>query len=434
MQPTTLSIRGHTASLPASNTVIWDVLSDLKSPSNPSGFISLGVAENALMHTELREYLASIPPPPTTAFTYGDGPTGSKRLKSAVASFLSKGLKSFRPILPEHVAVTSGVTAAIEHTSWAFCDPGDGMLLGQPHYGAFFDDISARPGTKVVKVSFGEIDPIGPDSVSRHEDALLESEAKGVKVKALMLCNPHNPLGRCYSRSTLISLMNLCAKYQLHLISDEIYAFSTFPNETSPLAEPFTSVLSISLSSSSLDPSHLHVLWGISKDFGSNGLRLGCLISQSNPPLLSAIRTVGLHSGPSSLVDHVTATLLEDPSFTERYIKTNQQRLAESYTFVAAWADAHDIPYAPGVNAAFFLWCDFGAVWKKPRHAQTLTAQIMQVLMDEKIFLASGESFGSEKDGWFRIVFSQRRDYLEEGLKRIVKALGIEKTKKEDSG
>lgn len=446
-----LSTRGHAASLPHPSTVIWDVLNDLWEPqSNPLGFVSLGVAENALMHHELAEYMNNITHKsslPTSAFTYGDGPTGSKRCKLALSSFLTKGLKPVTPITAEHLVLTSGVTAAIEHCSWSLCNPGEGMLIGQPHYGAFLGDISTRPNVNVVQVPFLDTDPIGPDCFSCYEDALLKSEKQGVKVKALMLCNPHNPLGRCYSRPTLLALMALCAKHSLHLISDEIYAFSVWSNSTlsasDPPPTPFTSILSIPPVEAGLAPSHLHALWGMSKDFGANGLRLACMISQANPAFLSAVRTVGLHSAPSSLADHATATLLSDQPFTEHYIETNQARLSDSYAFITAWARRHRIPYAAGANAAFFLWCDFGAVWQAkaqgrsgkqlqsrsretPAQTQTLTAEIMAELLSAKIFLASGESFGSEKQGWFRIVFSQPRPYLEEGLRRIIVALGLE--------
>ena len=44
-------------------------------------------------------------------------------------------------------------------------------------------------------------------------------------------------------------------------------------------------------------------------------------------------------------------------------------------------------------------------------------------LVREKVFLASGKVFGSEKPGWFRIVFSHQKELLEEGLRRIVRAL-----------
>ena len=440
-----LSTRGHAASLPHPSTMIWDVLDNLWDPeSNPSGYVSLGVAENALMHNELAAYINSIPsknPLPTSAFTYGDGPTGSKQCKLALSRFLNESLKPAVAITPSHLVLTSGVTASIEHCSWAFCNPGEGILLGQPHYGAFIGDISIRPNVNVIPVPFASTDPVGPSCISAYESAILNASANGIEPKALMLCNPNNPLGRCYSLPTLISLMTLCARHSLHLISDEIYAFSTWTNTTThPQPTPFTSILSIPSTSHPLPPSHIHHLWGLSKDFSANGLRLACIISQSNPAFLSAIRTVALQSAPSSLIEHVTTVMLSDAQFTESYIRTNQQRLSESYTFITAWAKRYGIPYAEGANAAFFLWCDFGKVWKpslgqsqsKSEGGQTatstptLTGQINARLLAHKIFLASGEVFGSEKEGYFRIVFSQPRAYLEEGLRRIVVALGLE--------
>ena len=85
--------------------------------------------------------------------------------------------------------------------------------------------------------------------------------------------------------------MKLCAKYNLHLISDEIYALSIFnvPGKEQP--PPFTSLLSID-PTELISTNYIHVLYGISKDFGAAGLRLGCLITQ-NAELTKAARVVG---------------------------------------------------------------------------------------------------------------------------------------------
>ena len=58
--------------------------------------------------------------------------------------------------------------------------------------------------------------------------------------------------------------MKLCQKYQIHLISDEIYALSVFKNEEAADAAPFTSILSID-PAGIIDPSLVHVIWGMSK-------------------------------------------------------------------------------------------------------------------------------------------------------------------------
>ena len=59
----------------------------------------------------------------------------------------------------------------------------------------------------------------------------------------------------------------------------------------------------------------------------------------------------------------------------------------------------------------------------------TLEAIINKALLDAKVFLAPGATFGSEKPGWFRIVFSQSRENLREGFRRIEEVLGLHTTK-----
>ena len=67
-------------------------------------------------------------------------------------------------------------------------------------------------------VSVGDHDVTGLEAVNAHEQALLEARTNGREVKALLLCNPHNPLGRCYSKEVLEAYLKLCRKYGIHLI------------------------------------------------------------------------------------------------------------------------------------------------------------------------------------------------------------------------
>lgn len=361
------------------------------------------------------------------AFTYGDGPSGSKRLKNSMAKFLTKHLKPYTPIESKHIAVTNGCTSAIEHVSWAFANPGDGFLLGQPHYGAFIRDLSERTGVDVICVPFHDVDPFSIHAVQKYEDAILQAQKKSQRVAGLMLCHPHNPLGRCYPRDVIIGLMRLCEKYQIHMVSDEIYALSVWPNKVDkdPPIVPFESCLSID-PTNIIDPSRLHVLWGMSKDFGANGIRLGALISQHNPALHAALVPVVLYSSSSSLSDHAAANIFDDDAWVENYISENQRKLSQHYELAVGWTKSNSVDYMPGVNAAFFLWVNLGKAYQD-RHPEevieNLDEHVMQALLKQKIFLASGVQFGSEQPGWFRIVFSNPENILTEGLKRIVLAL-----------
>ncbi len=439
-----LSTRGTTASRPGGLAALMKVWNDMyDASSNPSGYISLGVAKNALMHTEMAQYINSTFSIPDFSLTYGEGGSGSKRLRAAVSRFVNRHFKPVVPVESEQINVSNGVTTSIEGCAWHLGNAGDGFLLGQPYYGSFPHDLGDRAGVKLVGVKLGEVDPMSVDAVAKYEEALLESREAGPPVKAVILASPHNPLGRCYSRDALVAFMRLCQKYKIHLISDEIYALSIWENPEYPDATPFTSVLAID-TKNIIAPELVHVLWGMSKDFGANGLRLGCCISQNNPAFMSALRIHGLFTFPSAVSDHIACNILENDEFTDKYIATNQKRLGENYALTLKFLHEHEIPYYPGSNAAFFVWVDLGEAQRRKRsngrivpnkqqergiedseikENKNMTSEIFEKLLDQRIFLASGEAFGSERAGWFRIVFSQPREYLEEGLARMVKAI-----------
>lgn len=88
---------------------------------------------------------------------------------------------------------------------------------------------------------------------------------------------------------TLRAIASFCGRHKLHLISDEIYAKSVFENPQAQEAVPFTSVLALDLADR-IDSRLVHVLYGASKDFCANGLRLGALYT----------RNQGLHDAVSS--------------------------------------------------------------------------------------------------------------------------------------
>jgi xeroderma pigmentosum group C-complementing protein len=86
-----------------------------------------------------------------------------------------------------------------------------------------------------------------------------------------------------------VALLQFCQKYQIHLISDEVYALSVYEEDNS--TDGFVSVLSIEPANIGVNPALIHVLYGMSKDFAAAGLRLGCLISQNQRFLQAALST-----------------------------------------------------------------------------------------------------------------------------------------------
>ncbi|KAL3300146.1 1-aminocyclopropane-2-carboxylate synthase 2 [Colletotrichum asianum] len=352
-----LSTRAKSAENASDGLHIWKAVDDLFHPTaNPTGFATLGVSENTLMSRELSEHLHRNFKLPSHSLTYGDGMTGSKRIKAALATFLNRHLHPSKPLESAHFTITNGCSSAIEHLAWAVANPGDAFLLGRPYYNTFLPDLILRTGCKVIPVAFDNTDPIAPGAVGHYKRALESAAAEGQRVAGLIISNPHNPLGRCYSRASLLSLMRICSENDMHFISDEVYAFS-----------------------------------------------------------------------PSSASDHIAANILEDEKWSDSFIQENRTRLASRYQLIVRWANSYGIPYAPGTNAAFFLWADLGSVWKRHNPGTATDKELddflKKLFLSQKVYVSSGKDFGSERAGWFRIVFSQDEVPLLTGLERVAAAL-----------
>jgi aspartate/methionine/tyrosine aminotransferase len=80
------------------------------------------------------------------ALTYGDGFNGSHRLKEAICHFLSSQFSPWTALRPSHLAITSGVSNAVECCAWGLADFGDYILVGRPYFNAFKTTFGTRPG------------------------------------------------------------------------------------------------------------------------------------------------------------------------------------------------------------------------------------------------------------------------------------------------
>ena len=252
------------------------------------------------------------------------------------------------------------------------------------------------------------------EAVVKYEEALQKAEAEGTHIRAILLANPHNPLGRPYDEEALIGYMKLCAKYNIHLISDEVYVKSFFPSNDYPRPEAFVSVLSIDVARY-INPAQVHALYGMSKDFCANGVRIGCIISPWNPDMLKAVKSISSFTRPSCMAEQAWLSLLEDQPFLESYFPLFQQRMTSAYNYCTEILKEHTIPYTP-VCATSFIWLDLSAYL----HADSVDAEYDLALRLAKggVWVAMGQSFGSERCGNFRLTFATPEKEMELGLQR----------------
>ncbi|ETS61397.1 hypothetical protein PaG_04424 [Moesziomyces aphidis] len=422
--------------------------------TNPQGIINAGIADNSLCRDELLRYLLAphrlqLSP---ADLTYADRFTTSTRLLEAIAKLFNEytpdwpdTTRSPKPrtkVVPDHIAIASGATGILDELFWNLCDEGDGVLLSTPYYNAFDNDLTSRAKAQVVPVHLPlpgaareslDKTAFASETVAAYEAAYERATKQGVKVRALLLCNPHNPTGTIYPRDTVIALATLAAKYKLHFVSDEIYARSCFA--TADVREPavFHSILSIDVvEECGLDSAYVHVVTSASKDFAVNGFRLGVLVSQHNAALLRAMASVGLLSQSASPAASLWHTWLSDEAFLRWYLAENRRRLARAYEHTVQWARLAGIPYLPS-NAGFFVMLDFSTkigITKETGESEAAKREedFVDRLLDCGVFVAPGTQYHHPNKGWFRFTFSMQPKTLKLALERTEQALRLEES------
>ena len=121
-------------------------------------------------------------------------------------------------IQKEWIVFTPGVVPAFNVAYQAFTQPGDGIIVPSPSYYPFFDGVRNN-GRKVAACPLVEA-----DGYWTLDFDLLEQQVKDPDNKVLILSNPHNPTGRCWTAQELERLGTLCAENGVILLSDEIHA------------------------------------------------------------------------------------------------------------------------------------------------------------------------------------------------------------------
>ena len=387
--------------------------------TKPDGVVALAIAENKLMRDEITDHINRSFHINPWHLTYGEGRAGATELKSKIASFVNDVFKPFHPVDDAHVCVCNGAGSAVNNFCFAIGEPGEGILIGRPLYVGFFEDIEDSAKLKPVLVSLGDADPVGVEAVKQYEKTLLEAEKNGTKIRGILLSNPHNPLGRPYTKEALEGYLRLCNKYNIHLLSDEVYVQSWFPSEDFPNPPPFISVLSLNLEKY-VNPALVHVIYGMSKDFCANGIRVGCFISPFNDRMIKAFKSITNFTRASQLAEHVWLNLLSDKAFLEWYFPELRKRMTETYSYVTNQLKERNIPYTTA-SVTPLLWIDLSAYLEE--YSVDAELALNWRMAKAGVWLAMGASFASEKNGNYRMTFATPRHELDMGLERLFKVL-----------
>ncbi|KAJ3184313.1 hypothetical protein HDU87_005161 [Geranomyces variabilis] len=391
--------------------------------TSPLGIINLGTAENHLCFPELLEKFNSPEIRITTPdmLTYGNT-YGSAPLLASIADLFNEFLRPCQAVVPADLTVHAGCGATISNVAQALTDPGDGILIPCPFYGGFDFDLTLYAQAKLVHVETSSHDNflITPKAC---ETAYANAVAAGTRVRVLLLTNPSNPTGLAMGPSEILSLLEWAKGRNLHVVSDEIYALSTWSNKN-----PFVSVLALPTLP---DPQRTHVVWSFSKDFGSNGIRVGVFFSRDRQ-LLKAMHMFSILTNTSSLADRACANLLSDRKWVAWYVEENKKRMRESFEKTATALKRMRVPYIEP-DSGFFVFVNLSR-WIAPVGDASTTSHgppsesagwrgLWNRLIDAGIYILPGEAFSCRQPGFFRIVHTLNWDVVRLGLERLERVL-----------
>ncbi|XP_072474447.1 1-aminocyclopropane-1-carboxylate synthase-like protein 1 isoform X2 [Notamacropus eugenii] len=385
---------------------------------NPTGIINFGISENKLCFDLLsgrlnQSDMHNIEPP---LLQYSDW-RGHKFLREEMARFLTCYCKAPTPLKPENVMVFNGCISVFSALATVLCDPGEALMIPTPFYDGISNSTYLYGNVQLV---FAHLDSKITETntrpfqltVEKLEMTLQEARSEGVRVKGLILINPHNPLGDIYSQGELLEYLEFAKRHKLHIILDELYMLSVFDESVT-----FHSVLSMDRLP---DPQRTHVIWGTSKDFGISGIRFGALYTE-NKDVSSAVAKLSFLHGISGIIQYKMAQLLRDHDWINQvYLPTNHFRLKAAHTYITDELKTLGIPFL-NRNSGLYIWIDL----RRYLHSGTFEEELSlcRRFLGNKVLLTCGKGFQCLEPGWFRLVFSDKIHRLQLGMQRIRQVL-----------
>jgi cystathionine beta-lyase len=293
-----------------------------------------------------------------------------------------------------------GVVTALNTIVRQFTEPGDKIIIQPPVYYPFKMSIEQH-GREVVNnpLKFAE----GYYTID-FED--LEAKA-ALGAKLLILCSPHNPIGRVWSRAELEQLGHICQKYNILVVADEIHNDLIYKDY---VHTPFLSI-------SEEFAQHSITCIAASKTFNLAGLQTSTVIipnAQLRERYLQTLQTTGFIGG------NIFGFLATESAYRDgdEWLDQVLDYLKANLAFLTAYFAEH-IPQIKVIQpeGTYLVWLDCRELGLDPQSLQEFAIKQARIAFDE------GFIFGTEGEGFNRINIACPRALLEQACKNIEQAV-----------
>lgn len=305
----------------------------------------------------------------------------------------------------EDIIYTSGVVPAVSAVIKALTLPGDQVIVQGPVYNCFFSSIRNN-GCETVSNSL-----IYNKEELRYEIDFddLERKLKHERARLMLICNPHNPGGRVWTRDELTRVAELCHKYGVRVVSDEIHCELTlYDNEYVPFGS-----LPDELSHGSI------TCCSPSKAFNTAGLQIANIVCRDAEVRNRIDRAININEvcdvNPFGVIALQAAYSDEGYEWLTQlraYISSNYDLLRERF--------ARELPKCKvmRMEGTYLAWIDCSEL-------HISSDEIEEMLMHEnKVWVNAGSMYGTEGAAFIRINMACTSELLNEGITRIVNGLG----------
>lgn len=305
----------------------------------------------------------------------------------------------------EDIIYTSGVVPAVSAVIKALTLPGDQVIVQGPVYNCFFSSIRNN-GCETVSNSL-----IYNKEELRYEINFddLERKLAHERARLMLLCNPHNPGGRVWTRDELTRVAELCRKYGVRVVSDEIHCELTlYDNEYVPFGS-----LPDELSHGSI------TCCSPSKAFNTAGLQIANIVCRDAEVRNRIDRAININEvcdvNPFGVIALQAAYSDEGYEWLTQlraYISSNYALLRERF--------ARELPKCKVMHmeGTYLAWIDCSEL-------HISSDEIEEMLMHEnKVWVNAGSMYGTEGAAFIRINMACTSELLNEGITRIVNGLG----------
>ena len=301
----------------------------------------------------------------------------------------------------EWIIYTTGVVPALSAVIKALTVPGDKVMVQTPVYNCFFSSIRNN-GCGMIANPL-----IYRNGTYQIDFADLEQKAADPSVKVLLLCNPHNPAGRVWTKQELTRIGDICIRNNVWVVADEIHCELVFPGHT---YIPFASISQEFLM-------HSVTCTSPSKAFNLAGLQIANIISANTDIRMKIDKAININEVCDVNPFGVEA-LMAAYTDGEEWLEELKQYLFANYNYLRAYFEEY-LPEFPVsmLEGTYLVWVDCSVL------NQSSDEIVKTLLKRVKLWVNEGSLYGEIGEGFIRINIACPRQQLIEGLNRLRRAL-----------